>query len=210
MTWSHAPFDVKGLAKLHARLGERRAHKKRAPHPTVIVNVPVDRTDEATVRANAWMLSAGAGHRCAWHSLCHADTRERFGRFRSSALSAASARHRRISERRTARRSRIRTAARIWGISTESIWTKRSVWPLNPMASTAWSEAGGQVRVAKRQETPRFQDRLAEWGPADMAISLHVAVDASHAQVMLDAAPKCLRMQANKLFFLNTVTQTTW
>src|SRR5215471_18623042 len=52
----HAPFDVKGLAEYMKGLVQGGPTKSGHRTPAVIVNVPVDGTDEATVRANAWMF----------------------------------------------------------------------------------------------------------------------------------------------------------
>src|SRR2546422_10247813 len=52
----HAPFDVKGLADYMKGLVKGGPTKSGHRTPAVIVNVPVNGTDEATVRANAWMF----------------------------------------------------------------------------------------------------------------------------------------------------------
>src|SRR5438309_2095304 len=52
----HAPFDVKGLAEYMKGLVKGGPTKSGHRTPAVIVNVPVDGTDEASVRANAWMF----------------------------------------------------------------------------------------------------------------------------------------------------------
>src|SRR5262249_46813006 len=52
----HAPFDVKGLAEYMKGLAKGGPTKSGHRTPAVIVNVPVNGTDEATVRANAWMF----------------------------------------------------------------------------------------------------------------------------------------------------------
>src|SRR5580692_12737314 len=48
----HAPFDVKGLSDYMRGLAAGGPTKSGHRTPTVIVNVPVNGTDEATVRAN--------------------------------------------------------------------------------------------------------------------------------------------------------------
>src|SRR5579864_7599940 len=52
----HAPFDVKGLAEYMRGLVDGGPTKSGHRTPAVIVNVPVNGLDEASVRANAWML----------------------------------------------------------------------------------------------------------------------------------------------------------
>src|SRR3989442_9004374 len=57
----HAPFDVKGLAEYMRGLAMGGPTRSGHRTPAVIVNVPVNGTDEATVRANAWMFHRGVG-----------------------------------------------------------------------------------------------------------------------------------------------------
>src|SRR4051794_447640 len=52
----HAPFDVKGLSEYMRGLVAGGPTKSGHRTPTVIVNVPVNGTDEAAIRNNAWMF----------------------------------------------------------------------------------------------------------------------------------------------------------
>src|SRR5215471_2347106 len=52
----HAPFDVQGLREYMRGLAAGGPTKSGHRTPAVIVNVPVNGTDEAVVRANAWMF----------------------------------------------------------------------------------------------------------------------------------------------------------
>ena len=70
----HAPFDVKGLAEYMQGLAKGGPTKSGHRTPAVIVNVPVDGTDEATVRANAWMFQQVLATGVHGVLLCHADT----------------------------------------------------------------------------------------------------------------------------------------
>src|SRR5580692_4981200 len=53
----HAPFDVAGLSEYMRGLAAGGPTKSGHRTPAVIVNVPVNGTDEAAVRANAWMFN---------------------------------------------------------------------------------------------------------------------------------------------------------
>src|SRR4029077_5269115 len=53
----HAPFDVKGLSEYMRGLVAGGPTKSGHHTPAVIVNVPVNGIDEASVRANAWMFN---------------------------------------------------------------------------------------------------------------------------------------------------------
>src|SRR5256886_5175009 len=70
----HAPFDVKGLALYMQGLAKGGPTKSGHRTPAVIVNVPVNGTDEASVRANAWMFQQVLATGVHGVLLCHADT----------------------------------------------------------------------------------------------------------------------------------------
>src|SRR5881296_3601068 len=70
----HAPFDVKGLAEYMRGLVKGGPTKSGHRTPAVIVNVPVNGTDEATVRANAWMFQQVLATGVHGILLCHADS----------------------------------------------------------------------------------------------------------------------------------------
>src|SRR5215467_2038451 len=53
----HAPFDVKGLSEYMKGLVKGGPTRSGHRTPAVIVNVPVNGLDEASVRANAWMFN---------------------------------------------------------------------------------------------------------------------------------------------------------
>ena len=69
----HAPFDVKGLADYMKGLAKGGPTKSGHKTPAVIVNVPVNGTDAATVRANAWMFQQVLATGVHGIMLCHAD-----------------------------------------------------------------------------------------------------------------------------------------
>src|SRR5580698_8461971 len=70
----HAPFDVAGLAEYMKGLVAGGPTKSGHRTPAVIVNVPVNGTDEAAVRANAWMFSQVLATGVHGIRLTHADT----------------------------------------------------------------------------------------------------------------------------------------
>src|SRR5438094_272070 len=53
----HAPYDIKGLAEYMQGLAAGTPTRSGHRTPAVIVNVPVNGTDEAAVHANAWMFA---------------------------------------------------------------------------------------------------------------------------------------------------------
>ncbi len=70
----HAPFDVAGLAEYMKGLVAGGPTRSGHRTPAVIVNVPVNGTDEAAVRANAWMFSQVLATGVHGIMLTHADT----------------------------------------------------------------------------------------------------------------------------------------
>src|SRR5215510_1834032 len=69
----HAPYDVLGLAQYMQGLAAGGPTKSGHRMPTVIVNVPVNGTDEGAVRANAWMFAQVLATGVHGILLCHAD-----------------------------------------------------------------------------------------------------------------------------------------
>ncbi len=198
----HAPFDVKGLADYMnglARGGPTRSGHKT---PAVIVNVPVDGTDEQTVRANAWMFQQVLATGVHGILLCHADTPGAVRAFVEAVRFPAHGGRRGVHGNST--------AARIWGITADEYAERADVWPLNPsgelLLGLKLEDKYALENADANAKVPGIA--FAEWGPGDMAFSLGVktsgsgplptALQAARAKVL--AATK-----ANHLFFLNTM-----
>src|SRR5690349_1673033 len=129
----HAPFDVKGLADYMKGLVKGGPTKSGHKTPAVIVNVPVNGTDEQTVRANAWMFQQVLATGVHGILLCHADTP---GAVRAFVEAVRLPTHKQgvdhgISEGRRGVHGNS-TAARIWGVSPDDYLAKADAWPLNP------------------------------------------------------------------------------
>jgi 4-hydroxy-2-oxoheptanedioate aldolase len=198
----HAPFDVKGLAEYMRGLAQGGPTRSGHRTPAVIVNVPVNGTDDATVRANAWMFQQVLATGVHGILLCHADTPGAVRAFVEAVRFPANGGRRGVHGNPT--------AARIWGISADDYAEKADVWPLNPKGELL---LGLKLEDKYALESAEANTRIpgvafAEWGPGDMAFSLGVkngpgpmpaAMQAARAKVL--AATK-----ASKIFFLNTVT----
>ena len=70
----HAPYDIVGLTAYMKGLVAGGPSKSGHRTPAVIVNVPVNGTDETTVRANAWMFQQVLAAGVHGIMLTHADT----------------------------------------------------------------------------------------------------------------------------------------
>src|ERR1700733_11614520 len=128
----HAPYDIKGLAEYMRGLAAGGPTKSGHRTPAVIVNVPVNGTDEATVRANAWMFSQVLATGVHGVLLTHAATP---GAVRAFIEAVRLPIHKQgvdhgISEGRRGVHG-APTAANIWGISQEQYLDKADAWPLN-------------------------------------------------------------------------------
>ena len=130
----HAPFDVHGLSEYMKGLAAAGPTRSGHRTPAVIVNVPVNGTDEATVRANAWMFSQVLATGVHGVLLTHADTP---GAVRAFVEACRLPIHKQgigISELQEGRRGAhgAPTAAAIWGITPDEYYQKADAWPLNP------------------------------------------------------------------------------
>jgi 4-hydroxy-2-oxoheptanedioate aldolase len=178
--------------------------------PTVIVNVPVNGTDEATVRANAWMFHQVLATGVHGLLLCHADTP---GAVKAFVEAVRFPTHKQgigngISEgRRGAHGSS--TAARVWGISTEEYNEKADAWPLNPNGELLLGlKLEDKYALENAEENTKIPGiAFAEWGPGDMALSLGVRGGQNPMPaVMQQARAKVFAAtKANRVFFLNSV-----
>jgi 4-hydroxy-2-oxoheptanedioate aldolase len=212
----HAPFDVKGLSEYMKGLAKGGPTKSGHATPAVIVNVPVDGTDEATVRANAWMFQQVLATGVHGILLCHADTP---GAVKAFVEAVRLPIHKQgvdkgINEGRRGVHG-VPTAARIWGVSTEEYMDKADVWPLNPKGEILLGlKLEDKYALANAEENVKVPGiAFAEWGPGDMGLSLGVrgagGRGAAMPPVMQQARAKVLAAcKAHKIFFLNTVTPT--
>src|SRR5215471_13773623 len=199
----HAPFDVKGLADYMRGLAAGGPTKSGHRTPTVIVNVPVNGIDEATVRANAWMFQQVLATGVHGILLCHADAPGAVRAFVEAVRFPAYGGRRGVHGNPT--------AARIWGISADEYAEKADVWPLNPkgelLLGLKLEDKYALENADANAKVPGIA--FAEWGPGDMAFSLGVRGGSAAMPPVLQAARARVlaAARANKLFFLNSVTQ---
>jgi 4-hydroxy-2-oxoheptanedioate aldolase len=208
----HAPFDVKGLADYMKGLAKGGPTKSGHKTPAVIVNVPVNGTDAATVRANAWMFHQVLATGVHGIMLCHADDP---GAVRAFIEAVRFPNHmqgvgKSLGEGRRGAHG-TPNASQIWGITQDQYVEKADAWPLNP---------DGELLLGLKLEDKYALENadanlkvpgvgFAEWGPGDMALSLGVRNSGrgpmpdpmKQARARVLAATK-----ANKVFFLNSVT----
>jgi 4-hydroxy-2-oxoheptanedioate aldolase len=200
----HAPFDVKGLADYMRGLAKGGPTRSGHRTPAVIVNVPVNGIDEATVRANSWMFHQVLATGVHGILLCHADAPGAVRAFVEAV---------RLPIHGDGRRGvhGAPTAARIWGISQDEYLDKADVWPLNPngelLLGLKLEDKYALENAEQNAKVPGIA--FAEWGPGDMALSLGVrnrGSSALSAPLQSARARVLAATKASKIFFLNTVT----
>jgi 4-hydroxy-2-oxoheptanedioate aldolase len=197
----HAPFDVKGLAEYMRGLAQGGRTRSGHRTPAVIVNVPVNGTDEATVRANAWMFQQVLATGVHGILLCHADTPGAVRAFVEAVRFPAYGGRRGVHGNST--------AARIWGIPADEYGEKADAWPLNPSGELL---LGLKLEDKYALENAEANAKVpgigfAEWGPGDMSFSLGVKNGPGPLPPQLQAARARVlaATKASKIFFLNSV-----
>ena len=211
----HAPFDVKALADYMRGLVAGGPTKSGHRTPTVIVNVPVNGTDEATVRANAWMFQQVLATGVHGVLLTHAQTP---GAIRAFVESCRFPVHKQgvgsngLGEGRRGVHGNP-TAAQIWGVTDAEYVQKADAWPLNPngelLLGVKEEDKYALANVEQNLKIPGIS--FAEWGPGDMSMSLEVNKGVPSPRNELDDKMVSARAKvfaaarANKIFFLNSM-----
>jgi len=211
----HAPFDVQGLREYMRGLVAGGPTKSGHRTPAVIVNVPVNGTDEAVVRANAWMFQQVLATGVHGVLLTHADTPGAIRAFieacrfpnREQGVGQQGLQEGRRGAHGSA------TAAEIWGVSTAKYEAKADAWPLNPegelLLGVKEEDKYALANVAENLKIPGIG--MAEWGPGDMALSLGVPTGRGYLKDprMVEARARVFAAcKANHIAFLNSMSAT--
>ena len=189
----HGSFDMAGLALYMAGLAEAGPTRSGHPTPAIIVEAPVNGTDAANVRFNAWQFRQILGRGVHGVLLCQAEGADAVRAFVEScryphhtagvdpALPSPVERMRgAVREARsglgigTRGRGSEGTAAPIWGISAEEYLERCEPWPLDP---------AGELLLGVKLELPEgianCEEILAvpglgfaELGPGDLGLAL--------------------------------------
>src|SRR5689334_19140263 len=129
----HTAYDIVGLTAYMKGLVAGGPTKSGHRTPAVIVNVPVNGLDEASVRANAWMFQQVLATGVHGVLLTHADSPAGVKAFIEAVRFPI---HKQGLDKglKEGRRGAhgTPTAAKIWGISGEQYLDKADAWPLNP------------------------------------------------------------------------------
>ena len=212
----HGSFDMAGLAEYMTGLVEGGPTRSGHRTPTIIVEAPVNGTDEANVRYNAWQFRQILGRGVHGILLCQAETAGAVRAFvescryphhkegvdpslpspiaRMHAARTCSA-HRGSAPARAgaARRS---TAAPIWGISEPEYRELCDPWPLNPagelLLGVKLESPEGIAHCEAILSTPGLG--FAELGPGDLSLAL------GYREMPRDNYPPEMREAREKVF----------
>ncbi len=194
----HGSFDMAGLAEYMQGLAESGPTRSGHRTPTVIVEAPVNGTDAANVRFNAWQFRQILGRGAHGVLMCQAESAGAVRAFVESCRyphhssgvdpalpSPVDRLHGAVRETKsglgvgTRGRGSEATAAPIWGISAEEYLERCDPWPLDPH---------GELLLGVKLESPEGIANcetilavpglgFAELGPGDLGLSLgYVAV----------------------------------
>lgn len=219
----HGSFDLAGLAEYLRGLVDGGPTRSGHRTPAVIVEAPVNGTDEANIRFNAWQFRQILGRGVHGVLLCQAESADAVRAFVEScrypnqaagvdpSLPSPIARLR--GERRPERSPRDAegrpllgvgtrgrgsepTAAAIWGLSGEEYLERCDPWPLNPK---------GELLLGVKLESPEGVANceeilavpgigFAEMGPGDLGLSL------GYVKVPRDPYPAEMREARERIF----------
>jgi 4-hydroxy-2-oxoheptanedioate aldolase len=230
----HGAFDMTGLGEYMAGLVEGGPTRSGHRSPTVIVEAPVNGTDAANVRFNAWQFRQILGRGVHGVLLCQAESADavrafvescRYSHHRAGvdpalpsaverlhgAVGTASASELGIGTRG---RGSEATAAPIWGLSPEEYIARCEPWPLAP---------AGELLLGVKLESPEGIANceailavpglgLAELGPGDLGLSLgYVAVPREpYPAEMREARERVFTTcRKNRIAFLETGSPET-
>src|SRR6266550_1849195 len=230
----HGAFDMAGLAEYMRGLVEGGPTRSGHCTPTVIVEAPVNGTDAANVRFNAWQFRQILGRGVHGVLLCQAESADAVRAFVEAcryphhheavdpaipspiarmhgAVRGASSRGLGLGTRG---RGSEATAAPIWGISPEEYLERCDPWPLN---------AKGELLLGVKLESPEGVANceeilavpglgFAEMGPGDLGLALgYPAVPREPYPPEMGEARKRVfaACRKNRVAFLETATPET-
>jgi len=191
----HGAFDMTGLAEYMRGLLDGGPTRSGHRTPAVIVEAPVNGTDEANVRFNAWQFRQILGRGVHGILLCQAETVDatrafveacRYPHHLNGVDPAIPSTEQRLAGANRPRaadgtlgigtrgRGSENTAAPVWGVSGEDYMARCEPWPLNP---------NGELLLGVKLESPEGianADAIcavpglgfAEMGPGDLSLSL--------------------------------------
>jgi 2-keto-3-deoxy-L-rhamnonate aldolase RhmA len=213
----HGAFDMTGLAEYMRGLVDGGPTRSDHRTPAVIVEAPLNGTDEANVRFNAWQFRQILGRGVHGILLCQAENPDAVRAFVEACryphhlagvdTTIPSPEARLVGATRpraqdgklgigTRGRGSENTAAPIWGLSGDAYMERCDLWPLNPR---------GELLLGVKLESPEGianADSIcavpglgfAEMGPGDLSLSL------GSVRLLRDPYPPVMQAARDKVF----------
>jgi 4-hydroxy-2-oxoheptanedioate aldolase len=170
----HEPFAPARLHEFMRGLNDGGPTRSGHHAPTVIVTLPVDATDEYSMRANTWMIKQTLAAGVHGLLLCHVESPAAVkvfveaARYSFQQLGVGD----KLGPGRRGSGGQALAAA-VWGLSIDDYLDRADVWPLNP---------AGELLLGLKIENRRALEQceasvavpgiaFAEWGPGDMGMS---------------------------------------
>ena len=210
----HGAFDITNLRQFMRGLVDGGPTKSGHRTPAVIVQLPAFGLDEASMRANHWVIQQVLASGVHGLYLTHARSPEAV-RF---LVRASRYPFQRTSVGPDGLQEGLRGAgsqtfaAEIWGFSVSEYLKKADVWPLNPEGEILLGiKIEDKHALANAEESTKVPGiGFAEWGPSDMAMSFGITrrpgapfpPEMQRARSRVFAACK-----AAKIAFLNSVNE---
>jgi 4-hydroxy-2-oxoheptanedioate aldolase len=206
----HGAFDMAGLDEYMRGLIAGGPTNSGHRTPTVIVEVPVDGSNELVIRNNAWQFRQTLARGVHGILLCQAESADGVRAFVESCRYPINP----IGVGRglgvgTRGRGSEPSAAAVWGLSVEAYMDCADPWPLNP---------NGELLLGVKIESPEGVSRVeqilsvpgigfAEMGPGDLGLALgykQVPRDPYPAEMQQARERVLSACQARGLAFLET------
>ena len=157
----HGPLDLPGLDRFMAGLSSESGRG-----PAVLVELPFEGRSADIVVANAWIVRQALSLGVHGFLLCHAE---------DPAAVAAFVEATRYSFRGGTRGAGSQAyAGQRWGLSASEYLDRADPWPLNPEGELLLG-----LKIENRRALERVEESVlvpgiafAEWGPADMSMSM--------------------------------------
>ncbi len=209
----HGAFDVTRLREFMRGLVDGGPTASGHRTPAVVVSLPVLGLDEASMRANFWVVQQVLASGVHGVILCHARSEAAVRVF--VAATRYPFHQQKVGEglEEGLRGSGSQDyAASIWGISAKEYLRVADAWPLNPEGELL---LGIKIEDRHALESAEATTRVpgiafAEWGPGDMGFSygLLERPPGPYPELMQRARSRVLAAtKAAGIFFLNSVTE---
>ena len=207
----HLAFDMTNL--YHFMQGLVAAGPTRSGHrtPCVTVTLPIDAVDEATVRANSWVIKQALAAGVHGLLLCTVESPEACRAFVETARYPFHTGGSGLGYGRRGNGGQ-KLAAGIWGVSVPEYLKLADPWPMNPEGELILGVKIENIRALEYAEATTKTPGLAfaEWGPGDMGMSMGFPDqhDPPYPPQMIAARARVRdACKAANIFFLNAAAE---